>query len=195
MKIDAKGKACPTPVIMTKNALEEITEGILTVCVDNYASKENVIKFATSKGHSCEFVEDAGIFTIDIAVGYPCDIPKSISNIEKREQNIVLFVASDSIGDEADLGKKLMNGFICNIINMDLLPRAIIFVNSGVNITTLNNDTIDALLDLAEKDIEILSCGACLTHYKIEHQLKVGEISDAHRVMTRLFEADKVIRL
>jgi len=29
MIIDARGKACPTPVIMTKKALEEIQEGNL----------------------------------------------------------------------------------------------------------------------------------------------------------------------
>ncbi len=196
MKIDARGEACPTPVIMTKKALENIDEGILTVLVDNFASKENVIKYAMSLGHSCEFVENDNVFTVDIAIGYPCDLPvnKQASN-DVNKMNIVVFVTSDSIGDANELGKTLMQGFIGNIINMESLPKTIILVNTGINLTTLNHDTVTALNILAEKNIEILSCGACLTYFNLEHNLKVGEITDAHRVMTRLFAADKVIKL
>ncbi len=196
MEIDARGKACPTPVIMTKKALENIDEGILTVVVDNFASKENVIKFAQSAGATAEFTESDGIFTIDIAVGYPCELPLKQQNGENNNaDNIVVFISTDYIGDDNDLGKTLMNGFIGNLINMDTLPKTIIMVNSAINLSTLNNDTVNALQVLAEKGIEILSCGACLTFFNVEHDLKVGEITDAHRVMTRLFEADKVIKL
>ncbi len=196
MKIDAQGKPCPTPVIMTKKALENIDEGILTVLVDNFASKENVIKFAQSQGHTAEFSEADGVFTIDIAIGYPCELPaKQQGAANGNTENIVVFIATDSIGDDNGLGKTLMNGFIANLINMDTLPKTIIMVNSAINLSTINNDTVAALQLLADKDVEILSCGACLTFFKVEHDLKVGEITDAHRVMTRLFEADKVIRL
>ncbi len=181
---------------MTKKALENIDEGILTVVVDNFASKENVIKFAQSAGATAEFTETDGIFTIDIAVGYPCELPSKLQNGENNNaDNIVVFISTDYIGDDNDLGKTLMNGFIGNLINMDTLPKTIIMVNSAINLSTLNNDTVKALQVLAEKGIETLSCGACLTFFNVEHDLKVGEITDAHRVMTRLFEADKVIKL
>ncbi len=179
MKIDARGKACPTPVIMAKKAIENIDEGILTVLVDNFASKENVIRYAHSLGHSCEFTEKESIFTIDIAIGYPCDLPvnKQVTK-DANDKNIVVYVSSDAIGDNNGLGEELMKGFIGNIINMDLLPKTIIFVNTGINLTTLNHDTVTALNILAEKKIEILSCGACLTHLNLEHDLQVGEVTD-----------------
>jgi selenium metabolism protein YedF len=193
MEIDARGKACPTPVIMTKKALEEMDEGILTVLVDNFASKENVTKFVTSQGCSFEVFEDNGIFKIEIAKGYECKIAPKEDNKTKVKEKIVLYITSDKIGDDVELGKILLKGFIGNIKNMDVLPSTIIFVNTGVYVTTMDEESIEELKNL--EDIEILSCGTCLTYFKIEKELKVGDITDAHLVMTRLFEADKVIRL
>ena len=48
IKVDAKGLACPMPVIKTKKALEEIESGVVEVTVDDVAPRENVIKFAKS---------------------------------------------------------------------------------------------------------------------------------------------------
>ena len=45
IKINAIGQTCTIPVIMTKNALKEITEGIVEVSIDNKISKENIEKF------------------------------------------------------------------------------------------------------------------------------------------------------
>ncbi|MHB0742022.1 sulfurtransferase TusA family protein [Peptostreptococcus anaerobius] len=52
IKVDAKGLACPMPVIKTKKALEEIESGVVEVTVDDVAPRENVIKFA--KSLNCE---------------------------------------------------------------------------------------------------------------------------------------------
>jgi TusA-related sulfurtransferase len=47
--IDAKGKACPQPVLMTKKSLEKIEEGTCTVVVDSAISLDFVVRFATSQ--------------------------------------------------------------------------------------------------------------------------------------------------
>ncbi len=48
-KVDARGYACPQPVIMTKKALEK--HGVpLTVLVDDRAPLENVSRFAANSG-------------------------------------------------------------------------------------------------------------------------------------------------
>ncbi len=196
MEVDARGKACPQPVLMTKKALENMDEGVLTVIVDNFASKENVIKFLQSNGYSYELAEKDGCFYIDTAIGYECKI--DTGNNDKSEgyssKKIVLYVTSDSIGSGSEeLGKILMEGFIENIKEMNILPTSIIFVNAGVFLTTENEKTVKYLKDL--KDIEILSCGTCLNHFGLEKSLKIGEITDAYKVMSRLFDADNVIRL
>lgn len=54
--VDARGRSCPEPVIMTKSALEQ---GLLpiTVFVDNEVAKENVHRFASTKGYQVRVVE------------------------------------------------------------------------------------------------------------------------------------------
>jgi selenium metabolism protein YedF len=195
MKIDARGKACPQPVLMTKNALENMNEGVLTIIVDNFASKENVTKFLQTNGYTYELTEKNGDFYIDTAIGYECKINISKNDTKKTDsQNIVLYIASDVIGTGSDdLGAILMEGFIENIKEMDTLPKTIIFVNAGVFLTTKNEKTVNSLKEL--HNVEILSCGTCLNHFKLEKELKIGEITDAYKVMVRLFEADNVIRL
>ncbi len=49
--IDARGLACPLPVVNTKKAIGEFKEeGILTVLVDNEIAVQNLKKFAAQKG-------------------------------------------------------------------------------------------------------------------------------------------------
>ncbi len=46
--IDAKGLACPQPVVLTKKALE--TETSVTVLVDNETATENIQRLAENSG-------------------------------------------------------------------------------------------------------------------------------------------------
>ncbi len=56
-KIDARGLACPQPVIMAKKALDEFGDAV--IIVDNKTSVENVTRMGQSRG--CEVkVDEAG---------------------------------------------------------------------------------------------------------------------------------------
>ena len=51
MKIDARGKQCPLPVIEAKNALKDAPEGeIMEILVDNEIAVQNLLKMADHKG-------------------------------------------------------------------------------------------------------------------------------------------------
>ncbi|WP_273265242.1 sulfurtransferase-like selenium metabolism protein YedF [Flexistipes sinusarabici] len=194
MNVDARGKECPKPVVMTKKALDSLEEGIVTVLLDSEISRDNVLKFAQSQGFSANVSEKNGEFTIEIAKGFTCSIPAANQSGRTGGTKVVLYVGSESIGSgDCDLGKKLMDNFIKNVENMDYLPKTIIFVNSGVFLTTTNDETIKALQQL--KGVNILSCGTCLEYFNLEDDLQVGEVTDAYTVMKKLFDADKVIRL
>lgn len=54
--VDARGRSCPEPVVMTKNALEA-GQLPLEVLVDNEVAKENVTRFAQSRGHQVKITE------------------------------------------------------------------------------------------------------------------------------------------
>nr|WP_227762143.1 sulfurtransferase TusA family protein [Zhaonella formicivorans] len=48
--VDARGRSCPEPVVMTKNALDAFS-GEVQVLVDTEVAKENVKRFAESQGY------------------------------------------------------------------------------------------------------------------------------------------------
>lgn len=63
--IDAVGRSCPEPVLLTKEGLEASPEGVC-VCVDNPIAVENITRFATNKGYKVEKKEENGLFTLEI---------------------------------------------------------------------------------------------------------------------------------
>ncbi|HAF60544.1 MAG TPA: sulfurtransferase TusA family protein [Bacillota bacterium] len=58
MSIDARGRACPEPVLMTKKALSANPEGV-EILVDNVTAMENIKRFATNQGYQVT-VEEQG---------------------------------------------------------------------------------------------------------------------------------------
>ncbi|MCX8083417.1 MAG: sulfurtransferase-like selenium metabolism protein YedF [Calditerrivibrio sp.] len=195
MIIDARGKPCPTPVVMTKKYLDSINEGAFTVLLDSEVSKNNVVKFLESQAVIYNVKTDKNGFTIDVVKGYTCNTKNE--STENQKNNIVLFLTAETIGHEnAELGKILMKGFLSNLKEQPRLPNTIILVNTAVLLSTKNLDTIPPLKELEDLGIEILSCGTCLNFLQIKPEdLKVGSITDAYTVTKKLLEADKTIRL
>lgn len=192
MQIDARGMACPQPVLMMKAELEKIEEGVITILVDNKGSSINVKNFCEANGHTVSVTEVDGYFKIDAAKGYDCAIAEEKAN----DENIVVFISTECIGsEEVELGKMLMKGFIGNLKNMDTLPKTIIFVNNSVKMLTLNEETIPLTKELVDRGVEVLACGACLEYFNITDKLAVGSVTDAYTVANKLFKADKIIRL
>ena len=68
-ELDARGLSCPQPVLQTKNMLDEMTEGMLTVIVDNTIARDNVKRFAESNGCSVKVEEKTGEYLLTILKG------------------------------------------------------------------------------------------------------------------------------
>ncbi|WIV13258.1 sulfurtransferase TusA family protein [Proteiniborus sp. MB09-C3] len=63
--VDARGRSCPEPVIMTKKAIDSGCENI-EVLVDAKVAVENIKRFATSKGYTVNVEEKEDEFTLNI---------------------------------------------------------------------------------------------------------------------------------
>lgn len=63
--IDARGLACPEPVILTRNAMKS-AENAYKVIVDNPAAKENVTRYAESQNYKVSCKEEDGEYTLQI---------------------------------------------------------------------------------------------------------------------------------
>ncbi len=198
--IDATGKACPQPVIMTKDAL--LSEEQITVIVDNPISRDNVKRFAISQGCSVTIEGKDNLFHLIITKGSQAisDIKTSeiidcqICSTEKKGGTL-FYIASDQTGIGAEeLGHILMRAFIKTIKDLDEKPEKIIFLNSGVRLSCKDSKVIEDLKELEKSGIEILSCGTCLDFYGMKQDLAVGTISNMYEILSALQDADKVIR-
>ncbi len=67
--VDARGLSCPVPVIVTKDALDQMAAGELIVLLDEEVARENVSRLARSLNCSVGVVEDSGEYTLTIRKG------------------------------------------------------------------------------------------------------------------------------
>ncbi|MDD4726730.1 MAG: sulfurtransferase TusA family protein [Tissierellia bacterium] len=65
--VDARGRSCPEPVIMTKSALEADCSGI-QVLVDTHVAVENITRFAEGKGYKVNVKEYSEDYEINITM-------------------------------------------------------------------------------------------------------------------------------
>ncbi|OHW61618.1 SirA-like protein [Andreesenia angusta] len=199
IEIDARGENCPKPVIMTKKALESIGagEGIVTI-VDNEMAKENVSKLL--KSMDIDFKVDqkegdyyitAGSVEVEIAgAGAKKDSDENVS------KNTVIMFDKDKMGHGNDeLGAVLIKGFIYTLTELEELPSALLFVNSGIKLTTTGSAVIEDIKQLEARGVEILSCGTCLDYYGLQDGLEVGGVTNMYTIVEKLMEASNTIKL
>jgi selenium metabolism protein YedF len=115
--IDARGKACPQPVLMTKQGLESLAEGVLTVIVDNPMSRDNVERFAKSQGCDVEIEQRKEAYFLTIVKGHPTEVsargPAGQKAEPSSEPNVVVYVSADHMGaGEQELGNILIRAFL-----------------------------------------------------------------------------------
>lgn len=183
-KIDARGLECPQPVIMTKKALEEVTE--VTTVVDNEVARDNIRRFGENGGYGVTVVEGNGDIEVTL-------VKKEDGVASSTDEQLTVLVKTDLFGEgDPELGSLLMKNFIISL-GEGKLPKTIIFMNKGVNLTTVNEGTVEVLKELENKGVTIFSCGTCLDFYELKEGLKVGEITNMYSATEELIQSDKRI--
>lgn len=205
-RIDARGLPCPQPVVLTKKAIEEGGFDILEVRVDGPTARQNVTRFATHGGYAAEAVDgEGGASTIRIrpsaastaapastnapaAAGTPA-LETSSHGANGGAVADTLFVSSDKIGSGADeLGELLMRGFIKTLLEAKSLPKRIIFMNSGVRLAVEGSPSVESLIALSTRGVEVLACGTCLDYYGLKDKLAAGRVSNMFEISGFLLE-------
>lgn len=191
IKINAKGLACPQPVVLTKNALDDIEEGIIEVTVDNEPASENVARLARNSGCNVEITKEGKNLIVMIE-------KKKERLKEEREEKktISVFVSANTMGRGDDkLGKILIRAFFPTLFEIKPQPDKIIFMNSGVKLTVEGSEVIDSLRMIEEEGMEILVCGTCLDFFNLKDKIKVGHISNMFEIVDSLLNSDKILTL
>ncbi len=194
-KIDCRNMLCPAPVISTKRALEECSGEPIEVMVDLGAPRENVARFAASRGYvvSETPVENGVALTLSPPGASSCEL---IFPSAEKAGTTVMLLTSDSLGvEETSLGKVLMKNFIMTLLDQSDLPNRMLFLNSAVHLTTEGSEVLEALERLGHSGVEIMSCGICLDFFDKKDKLCVGVVTNMFTTAESLLQARSVIRL
>ncbi|CEK39744.1 sulfurtransferase-like selenium metabolism protein YedF [Paraclostridium sordellii] len=194
IELDVRGLACPKPVINTKKQLDNIDQGAVVVTVDNEIAKENIFKLAKSMNYDASVLKsEKDLICIEIIKG------ENVIIEEKSQESLsdtCIFINSDKMGNGNDeLGHVLMKGYIYTLTESKPYPKSILFVNSGIKLTTENEATIENLKILQDAGVEILSCGTCLDYYGLKDDLKVGTVTNMYTIVETMNNSSKTISL
>ncbi len=191
--VDARGCG-KASVIKTKIALEKVDiKNVLTI-VDNEKAKNEIFDLVKSLNLKCNIIENHGEFYIDIV---KTEAGMSLKMNEKKDMyDSVVLCASDSFGDgNKELGDILMRGYFYTLTELKIVPNTIIFLNSGIKLTTKGSPILKELRNLESKGVEIITSETCLDFYNLKSDLEVGGVSTMYKISEALNNTKKVIRL
>lgn len=195
--VDARGKTCPQPVILTKKEVDAGELNITTI-VDNETSKANVMKFGSANNYKCieETKEDGTyiIMTRDENINHT--ETESVNVKKSMSINKGYVFSTDILGSGSDkLGRSLMKGFIYTISETKPYPSFMIFLNGGVKLTTEGSDSIDDLKKLEAAGVKIVSCGTCLDFFEIKTKLMVGQVTNMYDIVETINNSDNAVMI
>jgi len=211
--IDAKGLACPQPVIICRKAMMELDLDEIEITVDNEPARENVIRFLRFTGSAEPLVASRGaVHAISAAVtaamrekargnapAPACEEEESVQLQARQQKQLsekTIFLSSDQIGrgDEA-LGRLLLRGFLHTLAELDRPPRTLVLMNSGVRLAAENREAIELLQGIESRGVEILVCGTCLDYLHLMEKVVVGRVSNLYEITERFLEKGDVVTI
>jgi len=185
--LDCTTLECPMPVIKAKQELEKDGEMLLEVLVDNEIAVQNLTKLATSMGFKSSSKTQGDNFTVSIEKTSTPSLNQAANDVIMADARQTVLIKSCflGVGDET-LGSTLMKAFIFTLTQSKPLPKKVMFLNSGVKLTTENEETIKNLQVLENEGTEIVSCGTCLDFYNLKDKLKVGSVGNMYDIVDSL---------
>ncbi len=198
--IDARGLTCPAPVLLVKNSVEQAGEQDIVVLVDNEASLENVSRFLTAKGYQVSDGREGADFRVTARHTGAIETDKQPGALTTEagaagRKNLIL-VTSDRIGRGDDvLGEKLMVSYLKTLHEMGPELWHLIFVNSGVKLTTATSPVLEDLQQYEQQGVVVLACGTCLEHFHLTAEKKVGGTTNMLDIVMAQQLADKVVTI
>ena len=190
--VNAVGKACPEPVIMTRAAVEKGAVE-LEVLVDNAVAVSNVTRFLEGQGFRVQHQENGGEFkvtarregTAPAAGPAPCN---------RGGARLAVLIAGKTLGrEDKELGEVLIKGFLGTLSKLETPPAVLALMNEGVKLALPDASTCDHLKDLERAGTKILVCGTCTNHFGVTERAGVGTVSNMFEILEAVTGADKVL--
>jgi selenium metabolism protein YedF len=189
--VDARGLACPQPVVLTRKAMQQYAE--LIVIVDDAVARENVKKLASGQGYSVSEESSGNETRLTLIRGDACTTAISEPVLSGP---VVVVISSSVMGSGDDtLGNVLMKSFLHTLTEADQAPDTMLLFNSGVKLAVQGSEVLDDLKALAGAGVRILSCGTCLNFFEIKDKLAVGEVTNMYDIAGAMLGAGRLVRI
>ncbi|BCX80007.1 sulfurtransferase-like selenium metabolism protein YedF [Campylobacter sp. 19-13652] len=118
--------------------------------------------------------------------------PKPQSKLTHSARKKVIYLNDDRAGN-GEVGLSLLAKLLSSFALLSEHIEAVACVNNGVFVsTTRSHPALASLKELEQKGVRIISCGACLTSYKLTDKVLVGEIGNAYEIAQLLVEFDEI---
>lgn len=197
--VDARGCACPQPVIDTKKAL--VTHDEVITIVDNHTAVENIRRMAQNAGCAASVEKRNDGIYITLKKSGPSGVSTSKKTNNSNYSSApagprVLVISQDVMGrGNDDLGHILIRSFFHTLAETLPAPDCIIFFNSGVKLVADGSEVIDDIRLLEKNGVKILSCGTCLDYFQLKDTLAAGSVSNMYEIKEMMLTASSTINL
>jgi selenium metabolism protein YedF len=112
------------------------------------------------------------------------------------DRDFLLVIKGATLGEgPVDLGEKLIDSYFKVLLESEKLPARVVFLNSGIVLTTEGSTIGATLKKLEEKGSEILSCTTCLEYFGRKEKLIVGKPTTMAEIIRGMESFNKVILL
>lgn len=198
--VDARGRLCPQPLIMTRAAIKESAPGErIEVYTDNEMACINIVNYLSELDIAPVVTEGNGcrVLSFDNTGVNPGKVPETCSSGQQEDKGVcrVMVLKSDVMGDgDRELGALLLRSYLNTLAAMEArTAEYIVAYNSGVKCALGGNDSAEALSQLAAKGVKVVLCGTCVDYYGVKDKIAVGEIGNMLRIAEILASATTVI--
>lgn len=189
-KIDCRGLECPKEIKLVKKYFNSIGEGEATVIANNEISVDNIVKYAMRKGYQVT-VNDINNNEYEIIIE-----KRGCLEVLEEEKNEVILITTDKLGDGDDiLGSKLMIKYFESLGDSDILPKKLIFINTGVKFLVRESKVLDSIKLLIERGVKIYASNLSLEYFNLVDKVIFGEIIDMDDIVELMNLADDFIRI
>lgn len=193
IKLDYSQHQCPYPVVETRKQILANPGQLLEVLVGDKAGRDNVSRLAAKMGYQASATPNGSGFRLTLTPATEQEQPEIVTTAVSSGKTVI-YCGSDRMGDGDDeFGRVLLRNFLTTLLEMDPLPDIILFVNSGIDLTTEGSAVIEALKKLESLGVDIASCGLCLDFYQKKEQLQVGRVTNMYEMVDVQCHAARVV--
>lgn len=196
-RVDARGLACPQPVVLARRAMQAGETVVVTV--DDPTAAQNVSRMAQRARWNVDTEVSGDVYVITAVPPEepgPAAAPAPQAPEPVPSGEAVVLLASDVVGSgDPDLGALLMRTFLHTLQEIEPKPQRIICMNAGVRLAVEGSPVLEDLRALADCGTEVLLCGTCLDYLGLRDRVAVGTVSNMYSLAEIMLAADRLVRL